>query len=83
MLELLEVGIQGPPGPPGSAPTGPVFTRSAGKLTRVDYDDGSYKGFTYTGDVLVQVDYTKGGSTTRKALNYVFGELVSIDQTVL
>jgi hypothetical protein len=63
----------------------PVMTYTAGQLTRIDYDDGSFKTFSYTaiGDVAL-IDFTKGGTTTRKTFNHDGnGVLVSIVQTVV
>ena len=53
-------------------------------LTRIDYDSGNYKTFTYTSGVLTQLDYVVGAVTTRKTFAYnPDGTLASIDQTVI
>jgi hypothetical protein len=42
-----------------------------GDLTRIDYDNGSYKTFTYASGLLTQVDFVRPGlSTIRKTLSY-------------
>jgi hypothetical protein len=65
--------------------TGPSFTYDGGGvLTRIDYDDGSYKEFTYVADVLTQIDFIIfGGDTIRKTFNYTGDVLTSIDQVTL
>lgn len=50
-------------------------------MTRIDYDDASYKTFSYTGTRLDRIDYVHGTGTTRKDLNYTDGLLTSITQT--
>lgn len=53
-------------------------------LTRIDYDSGNYKTFSYTSGVLTQLDYVVGTVTTRKTFNYnPDGTLASIEQTVI
>jgi len=82
VIEIFTVGAQGP-----SAPEyiGPEFTYDGdGLLTRIDYDDGSYKLLTYSDDKLDQIDfYIFGGATIRKSFNYSGDTLASIDQTTL
>lgn len=69
--ELLEVAVQGPPGPPGSNPKSPAFTWAAGKLASVLYADGSTKTFTWVGDRLMQLDFARTGyPATRKTFTY-------------
>jgi len=63
-------------------PTSPVFTYTAGLLTRIDYAEGSYKDLIYTAGVLTRVDYVQGAVTIRKDLMYTAGQLTSITQTV-
>lgn len=42
-----------------------------GNVTRIDYANGSYKTFIYTGDLLTQIDFVRPGLTTiRKTLSY-------------
>lgn len=62
---------------------GPAFTYSMGQLTRIDYDDGSFKIFSYSGGRLAQIDFTRAGITRRKTFNYTLGILTSIDETIL
>ena len=78
--ELLEVAVQGPPGPPGSNPKSPAFTWAAGKLASVLYADGSTKTLTWVGDRLTQVDFARVGyPATRKTLTYnVDGTLAAV-----
>jgi hypothetical protein len=86
--------LAGPPGPQGpkgdkgekgdSAVPPPVdanFIYSDGKLIRVDYVDGSYRIFTYSGDKLVQVVYTKDSINKTRTLNYSGNILVSVVNT--
>lgn len=86
------VGPQGPQGPQGAAgssggggssPVGPEFTYTDGVLTRIDYDDGSYKTLTYSSGRLSQIDFVSGGVTRRKTFNYSGDTLASIDETTL
>lgn len=80
----IGLGLRGPAGPAsGESPRGPAFTYSAGVLTRVDYDDGSYKLFSYTGGALSQVDIVALGVTRRKTFNYTAGVLTSVDEVTL
>lgn len=67
----------------GSAPVGPAFTYTSGVLTRIDYDDGSYKLLTYTSNRLTRIDFVSGPTTIRKDFNYSGDVLASIDQTTL
>jgi len=64
-----------------STAVGPLITRTGDLVTRIDYDDGSYKVFSYTGSRLDRIDYVHGGATTRKDLVYSAGLLVEIVQT--
>lgn len=73
------VGPQGPPGPGG--PTGPLITRSGGLISRIDYDDGTYKLFAWTGLLLARVDYIHGAVTTRKTMVYSGNDLIEVIQT--
>jgi hypothetical protein len=80
-------GPVGPTGPAGSVQqfTGPAFTYAGdGSLEQIDYDDGSYKEFTYSAGKLAQIDFfISGGDTIRKTFNYTGDVLMSIDQTTL
>ena len=67
-----------------AAEIGPALTYTGGVLTRIDYDSGNYKTFSYINGVLVQLDYVVGIVTTRKTFNYnPDGTLASIDQTAI
>lgn len=77
-------GPEGPPGPAWEPESGPAFTYTDGRVSRIDYDSGAYKTFTYAGGVLTQLDYVVGSVTTRKAFAYnPDGTLAAITQTVL
>lgn len=69
----------------GAEYIGPQFTYDgSGTLTRIDYDDGSYKEFTYADGKLTQIDFIIfGGDTIRKTFNYTGDVLNSIDQITL
>lgn len=83
VIEITAVGVQGPSGD-ASRFTGPEFTYTGGVLTRIDYDDGSYKLLSYTDDVLTRVDLVIfGGDTIRKDFVYASGTLIRIDQSTL
>jgi hypothetical protein len=60
----------------------PVFTYTAGLLTRVDYASGNYKTLAYTAGVLNQVVYVLPGRTVTKVFTYnLDGSLASISQS--
>lgn len=69
----------------GTPATGTTeFTYSSGMLSRIDYPNGSYKTFAYTGSVLSQVDFVVGAVTHRKVFTYSpAGIVTSITETVL
>lgn len=73
-VRLKFVGTQGMAGASQVAPAGPEFTYDVtGPLTRIDYDDGSFKVFAYdagNGGRLDHVDFTVGPVTTRKQFLY-------------
>lgn len=76
--------ILGPRGPSGAEEEqNSAFTYTSGKLTRIDYADGSYKTLTYAADLLTRVDYVKNGQIFRKDYSYANGQLVSVVQTTL
>ena len=54
-----------------------------GRITRVNYQDGSYKELSYTDGLLTQVDDYLLSSHIRYTLNYSGGYLVSKDETVI
>jgi len=66
-----------------SEPKGPAFTYTGDLLTRIDYDDASYKLLDYTGDLLSQIDFVRGAVTYRKTFNYSGDVLTSIDETTI
>ena len=64
--------------------TGPAFTYTSGRITRIDYDSGNYKLLSY--DALnnyriSRVDYIRGALTTRKDFVYTGSVLTEITQT--
>lgn len=83
---VLEVGLQGPAGPPGDAPPiSPTLTWAAGKLASIVYADGSSKTFSYTGDRLTQIDFLRTGYPgARKSLSYnPDGTLAAVAQSAI
>lgn len=82
--EIVEVALQGPPGPPGNPEHSPVLTYTSGVLTRIDYASGAYKLFIWEAGKLVQQDYVVGSKTTRKTFSYnPDGTLASVTQTTI
>ena len=60
----------------------PLFTYTGGLLTRVDYESGNYKTFTYADGQLSQSQYIRFGVTITKVFNYnLDGSLASITET--
>jgi hypothetical protein len=60
----------------------PVFTYTAGTLTRLDYSNGDYKTFAYTSGNLTELKYYKSTVTITKVFNYnPDGSLASIIQS--
>lgn len=84
VIEIRTVGAQGPAGVAVEY-TGPEFSYDVdGRLERVDYDDGSYKTFTYTDGVLSLIDFAIFGSyTVRKEFVYSNDVLIRIDQSIV
>lgn len=92
VVQILEVAVQGPPGPPGSGtgsgtatpPTSRTLTWAAGRLTGVTYADGRSKAMTYTGEQLTRVDrLTPSAPTQRADLAYnPDGSLVGITESL-
>lgn len=86
---LLEIagGAPGPAGPEGPAQWQghePLFTWAAGKLTRIDYNDGSHKALSYNLDgTIAVVDHVQAGGTLRKTFAWAAGLLQSITEEVL
>lgn len=63
----------------------PVYTYTAGTLTRIDYASGNYKLFTYdlSGN-LAQLDFVKSTNTYRKVFTYdLSSNLVAIDYSII
>ena len=60
-----------------------VYNQSGTQLDRINYQDGSYKAFTYATGRLVQLDHVTGGLIMRKAFTYAGETLVSIDESRL
>lgn len=57
----------------------PVYTYTAGDLSRIDYESGNYKVFTYSAGNLSVLDFVKGSVTYRKSFSYdVDGNLLGI-----
>jgi len=79
-------GIQGGSGGGGTGEddlTGPEFTYTGDLLTQVDYDDGSYKTFSYTGSRLDEsVLYLISGTVITKTFNYTGDTLTSITEVI-
>ena len=63
----------------------PQLTRVAGKLTRVDFADGSYRTLTRDANGRVsQVDQVRGGVTVRQVLSRdANGALTGVTETIL
>ncbi len=60
-------------------PTGPqIFYDGSGKIDFIEYDDGSVKEFSYTGDKLVRIDWIRENGTTRKDFVYAGDQLQEI-----
>jgi len=77
------IGPIGPIGPSGatSGLAGPELTYTANVLTRIDYDGGEFKVFSYNGDgTLNTIALTVDGVITTKTLNYTNGVLISITE---
>ena len=73
VVTQVTTGLRGPRGLDASAiPSSPSFTWGAGGLlSRVDYSDGSFKVFTWSGSVLVRTEFTRVGyENVRKDFNY-------------
>lgn len=64
---------------------GPDFTYTSGDLTRIDYEDGSYKLLTYVSGVLDQIDFYVFGSANIKRKNFIYsgGALIRIDESII
>lgn len=60
-----------------------VFAYSNDKLSLITYPAGDYKTFTYTSDVLSQIDHVIGLRTVRKDFTYTDGLLTNILESEL
>jgi hypothetical protein len=67
----------------GSAPV--LTYNGSDQLTGINYSDGSTKAFTYSGDLITQIDYVYGSpsKTYRKVLSYSGDLLVSIVESLI
>ena len=67
----------------GETLTDPTFTYTGDNLTRIDYDDGSYKTFAYVDGRLDELVFVpNGGTTVTKNFSYdAQGRLTSIVET--
>ena len=81
-------GLRGEVGPAGGGGgglqlLGPDITYTQGIVSRIDYDGGEFKLFTYSDDeTLLSIQLTVLGVTTTKTLNYDDeGDLTSITQS--
>ena len=98
-LDIDLSGTQGPAGPKGDKgdkgdkgeegqssekPKNPVFSYTLGKLTRIDYDAGAFKNFTYDiSGLLTNIEFFFDGVTRLKTFNYTSGVLTSIDEVIV
>lgn len=87
MVEVSTVGTQGNPGISGSSQqfSGPAFTYTGDALTRIDYDDGSYKVLGYSNGLLTRVDLHVNGQSEIKRKDFLYsnGILTNINETVV
>lgn len=84
VVTQVTTGLRGPRGLDASAmPSSPAFTWVSGKLTSIEYADGSSKSFTWSGERLVRIDFVRFGfENVRKDFNYnMDGTLASIVQS--
>ncbi len=66
------------------SPKNPLFSYTDGTLTNIIYGSGETKTFTYTGGVLVQLDFLCSDGLVRKVFNYnLDGSLAFITETVI
>jgi hypothetical protein len=63
MLDPTTYVAGGSTGGVSPAPIGPEITRTGDLVTRIDYDGGEYKIFTYTGSRLDRIDFVHGDAT--------------------
>jgi YD repeat-containing protein len=74
--------LYAPKGSTGSTPQNETFTYDGSdNLTRIDYADGSYKTFTYSGSDLNYITWVNGGTTIIKTFVYDSGDLIAINIT--
>lgn len=63
MIDPTVYTAGGSTGGGSTAPIGPEITRTGALVTRIDYDGGEYKLFTYTGSRLDRIDFVHGDAT--------------------
>lgn len=84
---ISETGLRGLTGAAGSSSglSGPSFTYTGDALTRIDYDDGSYKTLSYSGGYLSVLDFHRFGETDiiRKTFSYSLGKISQIEETII
>ena len=77
-----EKGDTGDAGNAATVLTSPVFTQTAGVITRIDYAGGEFKELVYNaaGDIQT-VTLTSGDNVITKTFNYTGDDLISITQS--
>jgi hypothetical protein len=76
-IVVSQVGTHGPP----FFEINPVFSYTSGNLTRIDYDSGNYKTFTYADGALSVLTYYTSEKVITKNFYYTNEALTSIVQT--
>lgn len=88
VLEIADLGPKGDKGDKGedgnnadAIRKNPSFTYSTdGSLSRVDYEDGSFKVFTYTADSLIAtITYQLGDDSGTRTFVFAGGNLIRIE----
>lgn len=86
-IEISETGLRGLTGAAGSSSglPGPSFTYTGDVLTRIDYNDGSYKTLSYVDGYLSVMDFHRYGETDiiRKTFSYSLGKISQIEETII
>jgi len=77
------ISLEPPTGGGGGSLKNPTFTYTGALLTRVDYDNGSFKDLTYDASgKLEQLQFTNGSTLSTKDFLYdAEGKLISISET--
>lgn len=79
--QVIEVSVPG--GPASSTLTGPEFTYTSGRLSRIDYDDGSFKTISYAGDLIDSIVLERpDGSVLTKTFVYSGEQLIRVDEVL-